>query len=749
MDVVLEEEDERQEAGVPDSNINDDTVEDVPVTDTAAPPDAYLAPPTPPLPSPPTPAQDSLQPSPSPQTEEQITQPSHPSEVKQAPDTRPIEKLPIEEPVCKEEVVDSPPPKRILTEEERMLMWEKTLDQYLDRERTYGETLRLQMLDPRTSSLEIVFRKKRKMTEEISFSDEQLAEVGQKPEALVPIRLDIELEGLKLRDTFTWNLNESVLTPDHFAKVLCTDLHLPPSLFFSTDSKSIKEQVDDYYQHAPTPPELRMIIKLDITIGNHSLDPEFKTAISHQIREQVQTFAKSLLLVDHHFDGSPIDDEDLAACFLPSIEPSQVQRGPKAKSLFGPYYNQVSDFEIEKMEKDRERDVRRKRRQTQRSRRAVALPDREAPKTSRTGVVHYNPHDIPDPLVATPFGTPVGRRNPPRRHRGAMMETPVPAATHSQMPIKEHEPPQPPPPLPTEHTLIRGWRCQNCGISAKRTPLLRIGPTGERTLCDECGLYQNRTGRARPVTPPPSGYLNTISPERHPSAHGLRVITQQANQRVDGTSLDVNPAHGSFNPHHVSSQQQHPFYSQPLGSHSQHPHPSSSAHSSVFAPQVSAVPPLRPQQQHRHSNHPDYQAQQPSPRIAIPEWLQVAHRLLASRYPVDNFEVVEKGKTGELRMKCYDCPGKLYQAGPMKSLNNFEIHLKNRQHRANVNSRVGQPFTPTVGNAPSSIVSGPPSSGAEGSIRAGSTGAASAGFGSVAGRRTESRRGSLEDDERW
>ncbi|KAI9087753.1 hypothetical protein DFS34DRAFT_585852 [Phlyctochytrium arcticum] len=362
-------------------------------------------------------------------------------------------------------------------------------------------------------------------------SDEQLAEVGQKPEALVPIRLDIELEGLKLRDTFTWNLNESVITPDHFAKVLCTDLHLPPSLFLAPISKSIKEQVDDYYQHAPSvllavnsdtqgndgvdngekdAPELRMIIKLDITIGNHSLvdqfewdlncrrnipevfaehmchelglGSEFKTAISHQIREQVQTFAKSLLLVDHHFDGSPIDDEDLAACFLPSIEPSQVQRGPKAKSLFGPYYNQVSDFEIEKMEKDRERDVRRKRRQTQRSRRAVALPDREAPKTSRTGVVHYNPHDIPDPLVATPFGTPVGRRNPPRRHRGAMMETPVPAATHSQMPIKEHEPPQPPPPLPTEHTLIRGWRCQNCGISAKRTPLLRIGPTGERVM---------------------------------------------------------------------------------------------------------------------------------------------------------------------------------------------------------------------------------------------------------------------------
>ena len=34
-----------------------------------------------------------------------------------------------------------------------------------------------------------------------------LYEAASVPEALVPIRLDIDIEGQKLRDTFTWNKN--------------------------------------------------------------------------------------------------------------------------------------------------------------------------------------------------------------------------------------------------------------------------------------------------------------------------------------------------------------------------------------------------------------------------------------------------------------------------------------------------------------------------------------------------------------
>lgn len=36
------------------------------------------------------------------------------------------------------------------------------------------------------------------------------------------------------------------------------------------------------------------------------------------------------------------------------------------------------------------------------------------------------------------------------------------------------------------------------------------------------------------------------------------------------------------------------------------------------------------------------------------------------------------------RIKCKDCPGKLYTPGPLMGVDNFEVHLKNRVHREKV-----------------------------------------------------------------
>ena len=38
-------------------------------------------------------------------------------------------------------------------------------------------------------------------------------------EVLVPIRLDMDIEGQKLRDTFMWNKNEALMTPEMYAEV--------------------------------------------------------------------------------------------------------------------------------------------------------------------------------------------------------------------------------------------------------------------------------------------------------------------------------------------------------------------------------------------------------------------------------------------------------------------------------------------------------------------------------------------------
>ena len=40
------------------------------------------------------------------------------------------------------------------------------------------------------------------------------------------------------------------------------------------------------------------------------------------------------------------------------------------------------------------------------------------------------------------------------------------------------------------------------------------------------------------------------------------------------------------------------------------------------------------------------------------------------------------------RIKCNDCPGKQYTAARNNAAENFEIHLKNRQHQQRVDNRV-------------------------------------------------------------
>ncbi|KAJ3014368.1 SWI/SNF chromatin-remodeling complex subunit [Thoreauomyces humboldtii] len=312
-----------------------------------------------------------------------------------------------------------------------MPLWEKTLDVFLAREEAYKLAMKKQSVRnaARVTSkrhefiylqqkhsdqvklgqqmpFELVPGRRRKH-DELVFTEEQLQHMAEAQESLVPIRLDIDFDGVKLRDTFTWNLNETLVRPAHIAELMCEDLHLPPAIFIPAIEKAIEEQISDYRQHTPVAlgltdgdtrgndgldsldkdsPELRTVIKLDITVGNHclvdqfewdlnckrnnpelfadhmcaelGLGSEFKTAIAHQIREQIQTFAKSLLLVDHQFNGAPIDDDELSSCFLAPVDPVSVYRSVKDKAMFGPYYNAVTDLEIEKMEKDRDRDTR-------------------------------------------------------------------------------------------------------------------------------------------------------------------------------------------------------------------------------------------------------------------------------------------------------------------------------------------------------------------------------------------------------
>ncbi|CAO3584372.1 unnamed protein product [Absidia cylindrospora] len=84
----------------------------------------------------------------------------------------------------------------------------------------------------------------------LKFSLDDMKEQSTKEDNLVPIQLEFEAHGHKLRDTFTWNLNEQLVTPEQFAEQMCEDLQLPPASFIPNLAQPIKDQVQLYYLHA-------------------------------------------------------------------------------------------------------------------------------------------------------------------------------------------------------------------------------------------------------------------------------------------------------------------------------------------------------------------------------------------------------------------------------------------------------------------------------------------------------------------
>ncbi|KAM6501110.1 SNF5 / SMARCB1 / INI1 domain containing protein [Amanita muscaria] len=319
-----------------------------------------------------------------------------------------------------------------------------------------------------------------------------------KPEQLVPIRLEFDVEHHKMRDTFVWNLNDPIVTPEHFAQTLIEDYNLAPS-YHAIITKSIQDQLSDYKAHtvnydgddsdavvvqADTTledvalkgklddensawweawrkrlraeylestkqsagkskkrrkcadeklkekpmtidefdideqalnEEMRILIKLDVVVGSMKLDDqfewdldnthaspeefadvyaqdlglggEFKTAIAHSIREQVQGYQKSLFLVGHPSDGTTIQDEELRSSFLPIL--TSGARSLDQVQSYTPLLNLLSDGEIERSEREREKDMVKRRKRNTRGRRGIALPDREPIRTYRTPAIGF------------------------------------------------------------------------------------------------------------------------------------------------------------------------------------------------------------------------------------------------------------------------------------------------------------------------------------------------------------------------
>lgn len=102
---------------------------------------------------------------------------------------------------------------------------------------------------------------------------------------LVPIRLDMELDNIKLRDTFCYNKKEKLITPEMIAEVMCEDLDLPAHTFLTAIAQSIHQQIESHSEALPADDQVqdqRALLKLNIHVGNQSLVDQFEWDMSNE-----------------------------------------------------------------------------------------------------------------------------------------------------------------------------------------------------------------------------------------------------------------------------------------------------------------------------------------------------------------------------------------------------------------------------------------------------------------------------------
>ncbi|KAJ5098069.1 hypothetical protein N7532_005070 [Penicillium argentinense] len=538
-------------------------------------------------------------------------------------------------------------------------------------------------------------------------------------EDLVPIRLDIDWEKIKIRDTFTWNLHDRIVSPDLFAEKLVEDLGLALETsgpLMRMISQTIQEQLMDYYpqiymHEEPLDPhlpysayrndEMRILIKLNITIGQHTLtdqfewdinDPqnspeefalrmtddlslsgEFTTAIAHSIREQSQLFTKSLYIVAHPFDGRPIEDPDLSTSFLPTPVTSAFRPFQAAKE-HTPYLYELNEADLERTEISISREQRRQKRSINR-RGGPALPDlKDRQRTIRTLIVSSV---IPNSAETFEESNVIKRSGSSRRRgitqRGDDESDDIDSDDSSvgSPAIGPH--------LAQGTARTRGMR----GAATAAHAALRAS-LGQSATPEPVVQEPTRTSSRR------QQYREESVEEAEKLIVRLKVPRNKLNDLRNGKSIVDTPQ--------LSSAQ---------------------------APGLMAPPSDKQRLQNQNAQQPRFQqigaVDAPNPPPAgvpgpqpppPPAWLQAGLQKLKHDHPNDSFEGVMRYSAVDIetmapvanpnnlppgqqvkyqylpRIRCLDCPGKLYTPGPGTTVDNFEVHLRNRQHKERVEERV-------------------------------------------------------------
>ncbi|XP_075082663.1 chromatin structure-remodeling complex protein BSH isoform X1 [Nicotiana tabacum] len=122
-------------------------------------------------------------------------------------------------------------------------------------------------------------------------------------ENLVPIRLDIEIDGQRFRDAFSWNPNDPDSEVVVFAKRTVKDLKLPPG-FITQIAQSIQSQLTEFrsYEGQDMYTGERVVpIKLDLRVNHTVIKDHFFWDLNNfesDPEEFARTFCKDMEIED-------------------------------------------------------------------------------------------------------------------------------------------------------------------------------------------------------------------------------------------------------------------------------------------------------------------------------------------------------------------------------------------------------------------------------------------------------------------
>lgn len=240
------------------------------------------------------------------------------------------------------------------------------------------------------------------LTKHTDFDENELLYNASLPEVMIPMRISCDYQSNKIVDFFMWNLNEQLVTPEQFASILVQDLDLPNS-YHQQVVNQIKQQIEDF-QTAPVFPEgeTHVIIDLSVSLdtnfyedkfewdlGNNTLTPEqfattvvedlgllpeFKAAIAHSLHDTILKLKKEFADNNHLTMLQHYDISKLNLCY--QTAPSNTglnldQQGLRydMKNMgegWSPSVEVLTKWEIEKREIEKERNIRRLKRETMR-----------------------------------------------------------------------------------------------------------------------------------------------------------------------------------------------------------------------------------------------------------------------------------------------------------------------------------------------------------------------------------------------